>query len=211
MNDTTILYYTSNREDETFEHKIQNVLKKIGKGFPIISVSQKPIDLGENICIGEVGANDFNLYHQILIGCKAAKTTFVTMAEADNLYPPDYFKFIPSRVDRVYRYDPIYVMKLHRSYFFRKPTCEGAQIVGREYLISLIEQEIGVDPGWSDKQFKVNPYKNLDKDWGTYGSDIPVVSIKTGQGLRANTRTHLIGCKELPYWGTTKIVRRKLS
>jgi len=211
MSDTTIIYYTSNKENEIFECGIQGVLKKNGAGFPIISVSQKPIALGENICIGEVGANDYNLYHQILIGCKAAKTPFVILAEADNLYPPDYFKFIPDKLDKIYRYELIYVMKLHRSYFFRKPTCEGAQIAGREYLINLIENEIGKDSGWSSTQFKVNPYKILNKDWEVYGSSIPVVSIKTGLGLRANTKTYSVGCKELPYWGTTKIVRRKLS
>lgn len=211
MNDTTIIYYTSNREDETFERKIQGVLKKLGHGLPIISVSQKPIELGENICIGEVGANDHNIYQQILIGCKAAKTPFVIMAEADNLYPPDYFKFIPDKLDAVYRYELIYVLKLHRSYFFRKPTCEGAQIAGREYLIDLIEQEIGKDPEWSDVQFKVNPYKQLNKSWSVFGTDIPVVSIKTGQGLRANTLTDKIGVKALPYWGSTKTVRRKLT
>jgi hypothetical protein len=211
MNETTILYYTSNKEDETFERNIQAILKKNSNGMPIISISQKPIGFGDNICIGQVGANDHNLYHQILIGCRAAKTPFVIMAEADNLYPPDYFNFTTDRIDMVYRYEPIYVMKLHRSYFFRKPTCEGAQITGREYLIDLIEKEIGIDPGWSDTQFKVNPYKSLNRKWQVFGSDIPVVSIKTGRGLRANTMTDKTGIRELPYWGTTRTVRRKLA
>jgi hypothetical protein len=44
----TILYYTSNREDESFEKKIQeNILKQTD--LPIISVSQKPINFGKNI------------------------------------------------------------------------------------------------------------------------------------------------------------------
>jgi len=51
----------------------------------------------------------------------------------------------------------------------------------------------------------------LNKSWSVFGTDIPVVSIKTGQGLRANTLTDKIGVKALPYWGSTKTVRRKLT
>jgi hypothetical protein len=208
--DFTILYYTSNREDERFEGRVRNVLRKTGAGFPIVSVSQKPIDFGENVCVGDVGANDNNLYRQIWIGCEMIKTPFVILAEADNLYPSDYFNFDPPILDAIYRYRLIYVLKQYRSWFFEKPTCEGAQIAGREYLIELIRAELSGKPAWSSEQFKVNPYKNLAKKWQTYGTDIPVVSIKTGRGLRGNTRTALVGVKELPYWGTTKIVRRKL-
>ncbi|KKT37762.1 MAG: hypothetical protein UW26_C0025G0001, partial [Candidatus Collierbacteria bacterium GW2011_GWF1_44_12] len=51
-NQVTVLYYTSNREDEKFETRIRkNLLKNCGD-LPIVSVSQKPIDLGRNICVG---------------------------------------------------------------------------------------------------------------------------------------------------------------
>jgi hypothetical protein len=211
MNDTTVIYYTCNHEDEVFESHIRAVLLRMCKGLPIISVSQRPIVFGENICVGDVGANDHNIYQQILIGCRAVTTPFVVLAEADNLYPEAYFSFIPPDENAVYRYEPIYVLKLHRSYFFRKPTCEGAQIAGREYLIDLIEKEIGVNPSWSSTQYKVNPYSVLERQWKTYTSDIPVVSIKTGNGLRGNTRTEKLGVKCLPYWGSSKTVRSKLS
>ena len=80
----TIIYYTSNREKESFENVIIDELKKVAKevgDIPIVSVSQKPIDLGKNICIGDVGANDINLMKQILLGCEAATTPYVFMAE----------------------------------------------------------------------------------------------------------------------------------
>jgi hypothetical protein len=210
-NDATILYYTSNREDEFFENNIRKILvKNSRKIFNITSISQKPIDFGDNICVGDVSANDNNIYRQILIGCEAVKTPFVILAEADNLYPYDYFNFDPPDLDDIYRYGLIYVMKQYRSWFFRKPTCEGAQIAGREYLISLIKEELKDNPIWSEKQFKVNPYLQLKKSWQIFGTEIPVVSIKTGKGLRGNTRTELNGVKQLPYWGRTKTVRRRL-
>jgi hypothetical protein len=53
-NACTILYYTSNHEDEIFESNIIKLLKKMCGDLPIISISQKPIELGENICVGNV-------------------------------------------------------------------------------------------------------------------------------------------------------------
>ena len=53
MNDVTIIFYTSNDEDESFEKKIRDNILKQSNGIKIISVSRKPIDFGHNICIGE--------------------------------------------------------------------------------------------------------------------------------------------------------------
>lgn len=179
--------------------------------LPIISISQKPIELGENICVGNVGTSDNNIYRQILIGCEAAKTPFVISAEADNLYPYDYFNYEPNKLDQIYRYNNVWVLKQYRSYFFKKDWCEGAQIAGREYYIDLIKKELEGRPEWIDGHAPTNPFRHLNRSWVYYGSDIPAVSIKTGKGLRANTQTSKLQVKELPYWGTTKIVRRKLG
>lgn len=87
----TVIYYTSNREEKEFENKVKaKLLEVIGK-LPLISVSQKPIDFRKNICVGDVGVCDANLFRQIQIGCEAANTPFVISAETDCLYPPEYF------------------------------------------------------------------------------------------------------------------------
>ncbi len=66
MEDLTIIYCTSNQEDPVFEKKIQdNILKA---GLPIISVSHKPIDFGDNICIGEQEVSYRTLFKQLYIG-----------------------------------------------------------------------------------------------------------------------------------------------
>src|SRR4030042_1521512 len=120
MGSLTILYYTSNREKPYFEKRIQGNLLKVCGDVPIISISQKPIDLGTNICVGDVGASGFNMFRQVQIGCEHAKTKFVISAEADCLYPPDYFQFVPERDDRCYRNSHLYVMHDTRDYFFFK-------------------------------------------------------------------------------------------
>src|SRR5687768_2212371 len=116
MIDATIIYYTSNREDSKFESKVQETLLKNCGGLPIISVSQKPIDLGTNICVGDMGVSGFNMFRQVQIACGAATTAFVISAEADCLYPPDYFEFSPPRLDACFRNSNLYVMPDKRDF-----------------------------------------------------------------------------------------------
>ena len=56
--DLTLVYITSNRENEYFESKIIETMKESINGLPVVSVSQKPIDFGENICLGDIGAKE---------------------------------------------------------------------------------------------------------------------------------------------------------
>src|SRR3989304_6181792 len=116
----TVLYYTSNQEHQGLEQRVrENILARCG-GLASISISQKPIDFGTNICVGEVGASGFNMFRQVLIGCEAAKTPFIISAESDCLYPPDYFTFRPKRDDVCYRNSNLYVMPDHRDFYFHK-------------------------------------------------------------------------------------------
>jgi hypothetical protein len=111
-----IIYYTSNREKPEFEQRIiDDLLLKCGD-IPIISVSQKPIHLGKNICVGDVGASNFNMFRQIQIAREATDAEFVISAEADCLYPPDYFTFTPPD-ERCYRDNNLYVMRYRKDLF----------------------------------------------------------------------------------------------
>lgn len=210
----TILYYTSNREIPAFEERIRANILKVCEGLPIISVSQKPIDFGRNICVGEVGASGFNMFRQVLIGCKAADTDFIISAEADCLYPPDYFNWIPPRKDICYRNSNLYVMPQHRAFFWRKE--EGAthaQIIGRQFYIDRLEALFDGAPEWSveEKNFPKERRKQEDifrpKQIAYYETDNPVVQIKTSQSMRHYTNSDRIARDELPYWGTGRAFR----
>jgi hypothetical protein len=94
MNDCTIIFYTSNLVPDKVMKKVQEQLLKTG--LPIISVSQKPMDFGENICVGDIGQSYINIYKQMLIGAKAAKTKYIAFAEDDVIYSKEHFNFEPT-------------------------------------------------------------------------------------------------------------------
>lgn len=68
MIDATVLYYTSNREGENFEGRVREIILKNKGNLPLISVSQKPIDFGKNIVVGDHGASGFNMFRQPIYG-----------------------------------------------------------------------------------------------------------------------------------------------
>lgn len=91
MDDLTIIYYTANRISNYFLASTGKQLLAAADGIPIISVSQEPLELGENICVGNIGVHTFNIYKQFLIGAKAAKTKYIAAAEDDVLYSHEHF------------------------------------------------------------------------------------------------------------------------
>ena len=212
--DLTILYYTSNREKPDFEKRIQEELLKNCGDLPIISISQKPIDLGKNICVGDVGVSGFNMFRQVQIGLKEVKTKFVLSAEADCLYPPDYFKFVPPKKNRCYRNSNLYVMPDQRPYFFYKE--EGAthsQVVGREYYLRILNKLFEGAPEWcvDEKNFPKERWKKEDifQDIYYWRLENPVVQIKTHKGMRYYTHSDRTPIHDLHYWGNGRKFRDK--
>src|SRR3989344_2479106 len=212
-NDLTIIYYTSNREEEAFENKVRQKLLETAGNIQIVSVSYKPISLGKNICVGVHCPSNATLYRQLLIGCKEAKTTFVANAEADFLYCPEYFTFNPPDKDKIYLYGNIRLMYKYHWGFFRKKHSEGAQISGREYLISILENALKNVPEWYEKESaeyrKLNPYKRIPFE--IFDGAIACVTFKTGDSLHKFTSVEREKSKpELPYWKTAADMRKEM-
>jgi len=209
MNNLTIIYPTSNKENADFEKKIRDKILTVCGDIPIISVSQKPIDFGQNVCVGDVGASNFNYFRQVQIACQLAKTPFVIEAEADCLYSPSYFKFIPPKVDECYRNSNILI--LHRTGGFYKKTCSAfSQVVGREYYLSKLDKIFKDRPEW-DEQSKRWP-SDAFESWTLFQTEEPCISIKTGNGLRKQTKLISNDSEPTdPYWGSAEDLRRELS
>jgi len=212
-NDATILYYSSNKEAPEFEDRIiADLIKKSG-GLPIISVTQKPMDLGKNICVGNVGASGFNMCKQILFGCMNTTTDFIISAEADCVYPEDYFTFRPKRLDVCYRNTNIAVLK-YKQGFYKKDSSTFAQIIGREFYIKRLQKLFSIKP---DHPMWDASLKSWPKAWGKkfmdefeyFETKYPCVSFKTNKGMRRHTNTYGEELMELPGWGTVSEFRKQ--
>jgi hypothetical protein len=102
MPETTIILTEDNTLDEQLVNVCRNNLIQEAGEIPIISVSQKPINVGTNICVGEIGKNWKNIYIQIMKGLEATKTEYVAIAEHDCLYTNEHFNWIPPTKDTFY-------------------------------------------------------------------------------------------------------------
>ena len=133
--DTTVLYYTADSEDPTLTEKLRvKMLETMGdRRDTLVSVSQKPLsNFGKNICVGVHDNCYGNLFRQVQIGLREITTPFVTVAEADYLYPPEYFAFRPTEIVPYYRYNNVWVCYcLHgeRHRFRFKGNSNGCQAI----------------------------------------------------------------------------------
>jgi hypothetical protein len=209
-NDKTIIYYTANTEDPVFESCIRDRLVKQAGNIPIISVSRKPIDLGANICVGEKPVSYTSEWKQLLLGLKTASTKYCIAAEADCIYPPEYFNFTPPEDDMMYNYNNIWIYWTHKGNFWKKTGyCEGAQICDREYWIKQLEPLLPKDWSQLTREQENELVKKIFPTRREFTGD-PVVSFKTRMGV--SYRTTFINdskTKELPYWGSVEAIKEE--
>ena len=207
MVDTTAIYVTSNREKPEFENKIKAALLESARGLPIISVSQKPIDLGQNICIGDVGASPQNVLKQMILGAKAATTRYVAIAQADFLYPKEFFEFVPPTDDTFYYPDHVYILWTNHSRFFRKKLREMLSVTNREHFVKILE--IVASQPFDHIVKKVSQLTKQDVFW----TDIPLVTFKTKEGMHWRSPFQPKSSKKvLPLWGSANgVLRRFIS
>jgi hypothetical protein len=224
----TIIYYTSNKEDAAFEQRIVDGIMEVKGSLPVISVSQRKMDFGENICVGNVGHTYFNAFRQLLIGCEKAMTPYVVMAESDCLYPKTgYFDFTPTSLDTIYSYDNVWVLWQRtptdrqfkiwgtdyrndgKDYFFHKDCTHASLIYGREFLIGLLKEALKDKPMWSTSKIHFALHQPGNK-WQSF-TGAPIINIKTSRGMSNGTRLNGVAPREvLDYWGSALEMKSRL-
>jgi hypothetical protein len=142
MNDLTILYYTANKEPQNFMRRIQEKLLETVGDTPIVSVSQKPIDFGKNLCVGNIGMNLYNLYMQVLIAVREAHTPYVAIAEDDMVYSREHFLYRPPTDTIAYDVNK-WALFTWKHYVFSKRV--GRRVMSmctapRELLLNTLEE-----------------------------------------------------------------------
>ena len=217
---TTIVYYTANVIPESFGKKVRDQLLKSANGIPIISVSQKPIELGKNICVGDIGRSTLNIYRQALIGAKEAKTKYIAMAEDDALYSPSHFDFVPPKDDTFY-YDRniwgIYTWTKPPVFSYKGRRNLWALICSRDLFIRTMEERFAKYPNddtvplqlWGEPSKYERQLGVKVNKWKFYYANEPsiVFSHPTALGYKTLGKRKRLGEKrteELEPWGSAE-------
>jgi hypothetical protein len=150
MNDLTLLYYTANTIEEYLGNNVRKHLLEVNNGkYPIVSVSQKPLDLGENICIGEVGQSYYNCYRQIFEGVKKVKTKYVALCEDDTLYSQEHFEHRPTS-EEVFAFNKNMWYAEEQEYWNKGWVGMCTVIVATKYLLDILTPRFVRYPKESD-------------------------------------------------------------
>ena len=138
-----IIYYTDNSVDDRIFNRCREQLIQAAENIPIISVSQKPIDVGINICVGEIGRSYHSYYTQILTGVRNCNSKYVATVEHDCLYSSEHFKFIPPS-DNIFYYNKNvwYVVSETGRYSYYKRKAQSQMICNRELLEKAILEKL---------------------------------------------------------------------
>lgn len=99
--DKAIVYYTTNLLEGTLLGEMVKVFIE-DSGLPIYSVSQKPMDFGNNFVYPKVGRSHSLYFGQIMMGLEKCPAKYVFFCEHDTLYHPSHFDFTPPTDDKVY-------------------------------------------------------------------------------------------------------------
>ena len=190
-----VLYYTDNRLAEPIFSVCQRFI--VESGLPIVSVSLKPLDFGQNIVVKGRDPSYPTMVLQILTGLQASTADYVSLAEHDVLYSPSHWDFTPPRddtyyynyncvrwdypTDRVVSYQELTSLSqlcASRTLLLGHYTARWAWIQERE-----LEDSVG-EPGWARKLGYEPGLKKTrnggfkDEPSGRFRSELPNVDIR---------------------------------
>ena len=226
-NDLTVIYYTANILKEDFAQKVRQELLKSIDNLPLISVSKKPLDFGQNILDDMPYRSVTNIYLQLLNAAKKAQTPYLAFCEDDSLYPPaHFFSFRPKMDEFAYNLTrwniftwsnpPFYSIK------FRKIL--ASLIAPRELFIKALEERFEKypditkipekwmgEPGRNDYESQLGVSLNKSVDFYTYD---PLVVFSHPDSLGyivqgSKKKANAIRALEIPYWGRASDVITK--
>ncbi len=130
-----IICCTDNSLDEQFAKGFRQRLKNATPSIPIVSVSQKPIDFGYNICVGEIGRSFCSLWKQVFTALLYSKADIIYVAEHDVLYDSSHFDFVP-RDDNCFYYNKnMWYVRAKDGYVLRTKYLAFSQCVCNRLLL----------------------------------------------------------------------------
>lgn len=240
MTDLTLLYYTANRIGDHFAHEVlmallSGALEVTENPFdyhyyPIVSVSHKPIDVGRNICVGEKPPSIWQVYQNILLGAKAAKTPFIACCEDDTLYAPSHFSYRPALDTFAYDLSRWVITRdlapdgksRIAKFYWRERHQMAMCIAPRDLLVETLEERFAKYPepvehetakktGWGEPGRYEKNLGLTRRKMEYFRAAGPSVTFNHSESLMGRRRVNPtdIICQDLPPWGNaTELWRR---
>jgi hypothetical protein len=209
LTNRVILFYTDSRLDERLAGPVRDVLNVARGDIPIISISQKPLDFGEeNICIGEHEPSYPQMYRQILVGLRAVpRGTMVNMCEHDVFYHPSHFEYVPADRRRAH---------FNRNRYYYHRDCDTFLLSRGKNCFS---QGVGDRKPWIDHVKKrLTNWKPMQIARRNFHSEFPNVDVRhtqnfTNHGPLKNPwiRGRKKGVESIPGWGTVQNFRQTVG
>lgn len=169
-----IIYYTDNKLEEPMFSIVQKQILKAN--LPIISISLKPINFGQNIVLNlKPGISTLN--RQILAGLEASAADEVFFCEHDVLYHPSHFDFTPPKSNicyynvNNYRWD--YPKDRFITYDFLRSL--SGLCINRQLAIGYYRERVEriEKNGWTDTSREPHWARVMGHEPGRVGNSIP--------------------------------------
>jgi hypothetical protein len=150
-----IIYLTDGMLDQDLSERCREMLLSASIGHRIISVSQSPIDFGDNICVGNIGRSPESIERQILAGVDAATSKWVAIAEHDCVYSSEHFSFIPSDERFFWYNENVWILRIDDGQFsiLRGRKIQSQMICERSLLIEATKDKLQIvgSKGWKTR------------------------------------------------------------
>lgn len=215
MKDLTILYVTSNTISDYFGNNTrQYLLDAIGE-TPIVSVSKKPMDFGENI-VTDGPRSHVGIYRDALLGAKSIKTKYMAFCEDDTLYSHLHFKRRSSPGKFAYNVGVwgLYVWYKPYQFNYKGRRNNNGLICETELYIEAMEERFKKWPdeskinlsNWAEPGKYENHLGVTPRQSELFYTDPPNIMFSHPEGLSmANLgyRKRMGGIRawDIPYWG----------
>lgn len=190
-----IIYYTDNRVEEPLFSLVQKYI--LQSGLPVVSVSLKPIQFGDNIVL-ELKRSYPTMVLQIITALEKSTADVVFFCENDVLYHYSHFYFTPPKNDIFYYNENVWRWRLwdHMAIKYERMLPLSCLCVNRKfalnhykYRLKMIE-EMGWDkdrsrePRWARRMgYEPGTKKKkrggfTDDDFDTWSSVYPNIDVR---------------------------------
>lgn len=164
-----IIYYTNNKVNIKLGHRVRKFINSAG--LPIVSVSHKRMDFGENYVY--TGESSYLAYHkQILMALEKSKADIIFFCEHDVYYHPSHFDFTPPKKDTYYYNFNWWRVRASDGHAIHYDThqvnfiCAYRDLLLKHYRekVRRIEKDgfnmrMGFEPGCNSRKERIDDYK----------------------------------------------------